>query len=81
MPAMTEYEREIAKDLARLFKGADDWAAAQNADAAARMLIDVLAGMDTDHARQLLKGLSHYAVRSAKHGCQTERSKFFRKGP
>lgn len=46
----------------------------------AQAAIDVLGRIDTDHAKQTLRGLAARAERAAKHGTVTELDLFYGKG-
>lgn len=76
-------EREISLEAARalqpLFEGRDEDDRARLAALVARLMIDHLAGIDTDRARQNLGTLGGYAARSQV-APQSERAQFFGKG-
>jgi len=74
-----QIEAKIAEALKPIFEGADADDKARVCNLACGLLLDVLAGLDTDKARQTLGALAAYAKRSQV-ACQNERSMFFGKG-
>lgn len=76
-------EREISLEVSRvlqpLFEGRDEDDRARLASLVARLMIDHLAGIDTDRAKQVLGTLAGYAARSQV-APQSERAQFFGKG-
>lgn len=74
-----QIELDIAHALAPVFEGADVDDKARLCNIACGMLLDVLASLDTDRARQTLGALAAYAKMSQA-APQNERAMFYGKG-
>lgn len=74
-----EITAAVADALRPLFQGADVDDAARLANIGCGLLLDVLAGLDTDRARQALGALAAYAKQSQR-GPLGDRAAIFGKG-